>query len=73
MLADAAPGETSGRRLSSTGCAAVDRLVAARRAHLEEVFGQWTMDEQRELATLLHRLTRELVSDRQSGGEVGVS
>jgi hypothetical protein len=50
----------------------VARIVAARRAHLEEVFGQWTAEERQELATLLKRVTHELIPDGRTTGEHAV-
>ena len=55
--------------LTDSGCAVLRRLVTARRAHLAEVFAQWTPDEQKELAALLRRLTPELVPDSRSKGD----
>jgi hypothetical protein len=42
-------------------------VVAARRAHLEEVFGEWTAEEREDLAAMLRRVTRELVPDVRTG------
>ena len=53
--------------LTHAGCAALERIVAARRAHLEEVFGEWTAEERADLAALLRRVTRELVPDVRTG------
>ena len=44
------------------------KIIAARRAHLAEVFGQWTPAEQHELTLLVHRLGRDLVPDARSSG-----
>jgi len=44
----------------------VGRIVAARRAHIEEVFGQWSAEEPEDLATLVRRLTHELVPDARA-------
>jgi EmrB/QacA subfamily drug resistance transporter len=49
--------------LTHSGCDALERVVAARRAHLEEVFGQWTAEEREDLAALLERVTNDLVPD----------
>jgi len=54
--------------LTDRGSAVLHRLVIARRAHLAEVFAQWTPDEQKDLAALLRRLTPELVPDSRSRG-----
>jgi DNA-binding MarR family transcriptional regulator len=52
--------------ITAAGCDALNRIVAARRAHIEEVFGQWSAEEREDLAKLVHRLTRELVPDARS-------
>jgi EmrB/QacA subfamily drug resistance transporter len=53
-------------RITAAGCDALKRIVAARRAHIDEVFGQWSAAEREDLATLVRRLTRELVPDARS-------
>jgi hypothetical protein len=53
-------------RVTSAGCDALGALVAARRAHLAEVFREWTPGERQELAALLKRLTPQLVPDARS-------
>jgi len=53
-------------RITKAGCDALHRIVAARRAHIDEVFGQWSAEEREDLATLVRRLTRELVPDARS-------
>ena len=58
-----------GWRLTPAGCDTLGRIVEARRAHIEEVFGQWTAEERGDLAALLRRVTRELVPDVRSTGE----
>jgi len=52
--------------ITATGCDALHRIVAARRAHIQEVFAQWSPEEREELKTLVRRLTRELVPDARS-------
>jgi DNA-binding MarR family transcriptional regulator len=66
LIASVPNGGTGRWRLTSTGCAVLDRIVAARRAHLAEVFAQWTPREQQELTALLRRLTTELVPEARS-------
>jgi EmrB/QacA subfamily drug resistance transporter len=51
-------------RLTQEGCTVFEQIVKARRAHLAEVFSQWTPGEQQNLAELLRRL----VPDMASGG-----
>ncbi len=53
-------------KITSPGCEALGRIVAARRAHIEEVFGQWSPEEREDLITLVRRLTHELVPDARS-------
>jgi len=61
------PGDGDRRwKITPVGCEALARIVAARRAHIEEVFGQWSAAEREDLATLVRRLTRELVPDARS-------
>jgi EmrB/QacA subfamily drug resistance transporter len=55
-------------RIAPAGCAALERIVAARRAHLTEVFAEWSPEEQEGLSALLQRLSRELVPDASSTG-----
>ena len=52
--------------LTRAGCAVLTKLVAARRAHLAELFADWGPSRREELAVLLHRLADELVPDVQS-------
>jgi DNA-binding MarR family transcriptional regulator len=54
--------------ITDAGCTVLGRIVAARRAHLAEVFGEWSEGERQELSALLRRLTPELVPDARSGG-----
>jgi EmrB/QacA subfamily drug resistance transporter len=49
-------GEPGLGRVTKAGCAIFDKIVTARRAHLREVFSQWTPGEQQDLAGLLRRL-----------------
>ena len=58
--------------LTPSGCEVLGRIVAARRAHIEEMFGQWTHEEREELAALLRRVSHELVPDVRSTGEHAV-
>jgi EmrB/QacA subfamily drug resistance transporter len=58
--------DASRRHLTKAGCGVLRRFVEARRAHLGEVFAQWSHGEQRDLAELLRRVTSELVPDVQS-------
>jgi DNA-binding MarR family transcriptional regulator len=60
---------TKGLELTRAGCEVLERIVAARRAHIEEVFGQWSAEEREDLAALLKRVSRELVPDVRTTGE----
>jgi DNA-binding MarR family transcriptional regulator len=63
---------SSGWEITEPGCEALGRIVAARRAHLEAVFSEWKPEEREELATLLRRISRELVPDARTTGEHAV-
>jgi hypothetical protein len=52
--------------VTPAGGEALGALVAARRAHLADVFREWTPGERQELAALLRRLTPQLVPDARS-------
>jgi MFS family permease len=48
-------------RPNPEGCAVLERLCEARRAHLAELFAEWDPASHEELAELLGRLSRQLV------------
>jgi EmrB/QacA subfamily drug resistance transporter len=50
-------------RLTAAGCDARDRIVAARRAHLAEVFAEWSPQQTQDVSGLLQRLTRDVLPD----------
>jgi DNA-binding MarR family transcriptional regulator len=58
-------GQAPRRVLTAEGCNVVNRLVAARRARLEELFSDWAPEQRTEMAELLQRLARELVPEAQ--------
>lgn len=63
-------GSTSHSELTSTGCRVLDRLVTARRAHLEELAEEWDPSRQNDAARYLRDAVRDLVPDvRQVSGE----
>ena len=71
-MVDPASGADTGRwTVTPAGCAALERIVAARRAHLAEVFGQWSPAEAQELAVLLQRVQRDLLPDPRSSAPPG--
>jgi hypothetical protein len=59
------PEKPSGWHITSAGCEAAQRLVAARRAHLAELFAEWTREDRDELRGLLKRLSLQLVPEPQ--------
>jgi EmrB/QacA subfamily drug resistance transporter len=73
LVAERTGAGARGWELTPPGCQLLGRIVAARRAHIEEMFGQWTPEEREDLATLLRRLSRELVPDVRSTGEHAVA
>ena len=50
--------------LTAEGCAAYDRLAAARRERLHELFAEWPEPQRQQLAVILQRIARELVPPR---------
>ena len=50
--------------LTTAGCAAYDRLAAARRERLGQLFSEWPEPQRQQLAVVLQRLARELVPPR---------
>ncbi|HEX5871381.1 MAG TPA: hypothetical protein VFY65_13230, partial [Longimicrobium sp.] len=61
-LIDGAGGGT-GLRPTDEGCAVLDRLVDARRAHLAEVLAEWAPERRGELAERVRQMSRDLVPD----------
>jgi EmrB/QacA subfamily drug resistance transporter len=53
--------------LTATGCDTLNKLVAARRAHLAELFSEWGPSRREELAGVLRRLADELVPEAHRG------
>ena len=49
--------------LTAEGCAIYNRLVAARREHLAELWPEWSAQKREEVAAILRRLARELVPE----------
>jgi hypothetical protein len=56
-------GGDGARRLTGEGCAVFQRLAAARRERLAELFADWPPEKHEELAALLRRFLREMVPD----------
>ena len=53
-------------RLTEAGCEIYNRLVAARREHLAELWPEWSPKKREEVAELLRRLARELVPEAEA-------
>jgi MFS family permease len=61
--------EASGRwELTRAGCASLDKVVQARRRHLEALFAEWSPQHQSELAELLRRLGPQLLAPARQVG-----
>jgi DNA-binding MarR family transcriptional regulator len=54
-------GLIDGTRVTSEGCALVDRIGAARRERIAELVGDWPDDQQRGVTEVLQRLANDLV------------
>jgi DNA-binding MarR family transcriptional regulator len=63
LVEERAPAEWS---ITASGCAALRRLVQARRAHLSELFADWPAEKRAEFADVLARLARQLVPDTRA-------
>jgi hypothetical protein len=55
-------------RLTNAGCDVLDRLVTARRAHLEELAAEWTSGDPEDETTFLRDAVRDLVPDTNRVG-----
>ena len=60
-------------KLTPSGCETLTKLVAARRAHLAELFADWGPARREEIATMLRRLADELIPDARTEAGVGAS
>jgi len=54
--------------ITPPGCDVLDRLVAARRAHLTELLAEWKPRDEVELAAALRQVAREMVPDPRHPG-----
>jgi EmrB/QacA subfamily drug resistance transporter len=52
--------------LTEPGCEIYNRLVAARRAHLAELWPEWSPKKREEVAEILRRLARELIPEAEA-------
>ena len=53
-------------RLTAAGCEIYNRLVAARREHLAELWPEWSPRKREEVAEILRRLARELIPEAEA-------
>jgi DNA-binding MarR family transcriptional regulator len=53
-------------RLTEVGCGIYNRLVAARREHLAELWPEWSPKKREEVAEILRRLARELIPEAEA-------
>ena len=53
-------------RLTGAGCEMYNRLVTARRAHLAELWPEWSPKKREEVAEILRRLARELIPEAEA-------
>ena len=53
-------------RLTEAGCEIYNRLVAARREHLAELWPEWSPKKREEVAEILRRLARELIPEAEA-------
>src|SRR5262249_30681068 len=53
-------------QLESAGCENYNRLVAARREHLAELWPEWSPKKREEVYEILRRLARELVPEAEA-------
>jgi hypothetical protein len=49
--------------LTPAGCAVLERLVGARRAHLADLVAEWSLHQGEDAATYLRRVVYGLVED----------
>jgi EmrB/QacA subfamily drug resistance transporter len=56
----------NGNPVTDEGCEAVNRLVAARRAHLSELISDWEPERHEELAGVLRRIAADLVPEART-------
>ena len=59
--------------LTPTGSEVLERLVAARRAQLAELFAEWGPEKHERIVKMLNRLARELVPEARPGGTAEAS
>ena len=57
------PDSSTHSQLTASGCQVLERLVSARRAHLEELAEEWDPEHGIEAASYLRNAVRDLVPD----------
>jgi EmrB/QacA subfamily drug resistance transporter len=65
---NAADGKGTKRVLTEEGCGVFNKLAAARREHLAELWPEWSPEKREEVADLIRRLARELVPKANTDG-----
>jgi DNA-binding MarR family transcriptional regulator len=65
---NAADGKGAKRVLTEDGRGVFNKLVAARREHLAELWPEWSPEKREEVADLIRRLARELVPEANTDG-----
>ena len=53
-------------QLTEVGCEIYNRLAAARREHLAELWPEWSPKKREEVAEILRRLARELIPEAEA-------
>jgi EmrB/QacA subfamily drug resistance transporter len=64
--ADLAATSNTKIKLTDSGCEVFNRLVAARRAHLEELLADWSPEKRTEVAAVLRRLAESVVPEART-------
>ena len=62
----AADSVANAYRLTEVGCEIYNRLAAARREHLAELWPEWSPKKREEVAEILRRLARELIPEAEA-------
>ncbi len=69
LIVETDSGDGKGRKrvLTEEGCHVFNRLVAARRERLAELWPEWSPEKREEVVELIRRLARELVPETTAG------
>jgi len=57
-----------GQQLTTKGCEIFNRLVAARREHLAELWPEWSPEKREEAASVIRRLAQQIVPETKLKG-----